>query len=359
MLRPAARCLSAGGLVAILSNKKLYAQRESIWKLPTSFASHAATKCEETAHTPWSGKGDVFKPDFRGQFTPSRGLHPNDVDGSAPVVELQAGPFKSRWLRVRKGATVDHVRKMLDEAEEGAMSAIYVGIPDDHDESGKIVAALREHGFRFHHMHDGSLKEFSNMPAGELIYYRWVAKRADMVPPYSTASEGVGVCVVSPDKESILLVWEYGHWKMVTGTVEPKSNFTETVRKEVMEEVGLELEDSMQLIGGYQETKTRDRCVSNVFLTFAAVAKSKDFKLDNMEIHQARWFPLSSIPTVEDEKKAKSFPKRPHTMEVDFGLTNQNVLSRTVCHFVDAYRQGRGLHVKHWGSDRAQRDLFC
>jgi len=48
-----------------------------------------------------------------------------------------------------------------------------------------------------------------------------------------------------------------------------------------MEEVGLELEDDMQLIGGYQETKTRDQCISNVFMTFAAVAKSMDFKVDS------------------------------------------------------------------------------
>jgi len=125
-----------------------------------------------------------------------------------------------------------------------------------------------------------------------------------------------------------------------------------------MEEVGLELEDDMQLIGGYQETKTRDQCISNVFMTFAAVAKSMDFKVDNMEIHQARWFPLSSIPTSEDEKRAKTFPNKPHTMEVDFGLPDQNVLSRTVCLFVDTYRQGRGLHVVNWGSDKARRELF-
>merc|ERR1712217_104618 len=164
--------------------------------------------------------------------------------------------------------------------------------------------------------------------------------------------------VVSPDKQSILLVWEYGHWKMVTGSVEPKSSFTATVRKEVMEEVGLELEDDIELIGGWQETKTRDQCMSNVFMTFAAVAKSKRFKVDNTEIHQARWFPLSSIPTSEDEKRAKRFPNRPHTMEVDFGLPDQNVLSRTVCRFVDTYRTGRGFHVVKWGSDKAKRELF-
>merc|ERR1711874_862356 len=103
--------------------------------------------------------------------------------------------------------------------------------------------------------------------------------------------------------------------------------------------------DDMQFIGGYQEAKFRDKCINNVFMTFAAVAKSREFNVDNMEIHQARWFPISSIPTTEDEKKAKVFPRKPHTMEVDFGLPNQNVLSRTVCFFVDNYRQGRGLRV--------------
>ena len=36
----------------------------------------------------------------------------------------------------------------------------------------------------------------------------------DMVPPATSSIEGVFVFVLSPDEQQVLLVWEYGHWKV-------------------------------------------------------------------------------------------------------------------------------------------------
>jgi hypothetical protein len=36
-----------------------------------------------------------------------------------------------------------------------------------------------------------------------------------MVPPASSSIEGVFVFVLSPDEQQVLLVWEYGHWKVL------------------------------------------------------------------------------------------------------------------------------------------------
>ena len=36
----------------------------------------------------------------------------------------------------------------------------------------------------------------------------------DMVPPACSSIEGVFVFVLSPDEQQVLLVWEYGHWKV-------------------------------------------------------------------------------------------------------------------------------------------------
>jgi hypothetical protein len=35
-----------------------------------------------------------------------------------------------------------------------------------------------------------------------------------MVPPATSSIEGVFVFVLSPDEQQVLLVWEYGHWKV-------------------------------------------------------------------------------------------------------------------------------------------------
>jgi hypothetical protein len=35
-----------------------------------------------------------------------------------------------------------------------------------------------------------------------------------MVPPSTSSIEGVFVFVLSPDEQQVLLVWEYGHWKV-------------------------------------------------------------------------------------------------------------------------------------------------
>ena len=36
-----------------------------------------------------------------------------------------------------------------------------------------------------------------------------------MVPPACSSIEGVFVFVLSPDENQVLLVWEYGHWKVL------------------------------------------------------------------------------------------------------------------------------------------------
>ena len=41
-----------------------------------------------------------------------------------------------------------------------------------------------------------------------------------MVPCYATSIEGVGALVLSPDEKKVLLVWEYGNCKPLSGAVD-------------------------------------------------------------------------------------------------------------------------------------------
>eukprot|EP00929_Paragymnodinium_shiwhaense_P059076 TRINITY_DN29572_c0_g1_i1.p1 TRINITY_DN29572_c0_g1~~TRINITY_DN29572_c0_g1_i1.p1 ORF type:complete len:385 (+),score=35.53 TRINITY_DN29572_c0_g1_i1:65-1156(+) len=336
------RSISAGTVAVYLSGGRLE-RRPSLTAVTRSHALAHAVACEARP----GDKADVwssYKADYRGQITPSRAVRTARPAGHPmPPVDLQGGPFRSRWLRVHHGASVADVTEALAQAEDGASSAIYCGLPDDLSTAGPLVAALRQRGFKFHHFHEGD----ASAP-NELIYYRWYGKGADMVPSYSTALEGIGVLVLSPNQDEVLLAWEYGHWKMITGNVDAKESMADTVRREVREEVGLELTDSvpMQMIGGWQEARSRDRSVNNIFCTFAVTAKSKEVKVDGHEIHDARWFPLASMPTFQDDINAPKVQSKPFSLEWDMGAPGKNFISRSIPRFLDVLKQGRGLRVE-------------
>lgn len=299
--------------------------------------------------SPWN-----FKAEYRGQLTPSR-------QPGVEAVQMHGGPFQSRWLRVGPGAGVQDVLHAVDTAEQGATTAVYVGVPDDYEHCGSLVKDLRARGFEFHHLFPGE----GDAPAGELIYYRWAGKGADLVPSYSTALEGVGVMVLSPDEDELLLAWEYGNWKMITGNVDAGESIVSAVRREVGEEVGLELGDgdAIRLMGGWQDAKARDERMNIFFCVFTARAKSRNVRVDGVEIGEARWFPLNSLPTLDDEQSAQKVAGRPFSME--WGLQSvapeQQYISRTVARFLEVHRQSRGLEVRsHTGSGPLdRRDLFC
>jgi len=275
------------------------------------------------------------------------GCFKSKSDHETTLVKVSSGRFKSRWLRVTARATAKHVTTSLKEVEKekSECNSIWVAVADDHRETGPIVVALRAKGYLFHHFEDG-----------KLLYYRWVGDpNHDMVPPHMTANEGVGICVLSPDGESILLQWEHGFWKMITGTVETGDSTLGTVRKEVREEMGTELEDNFQFLGGFQ---VRQNGPAHIMLVFAATAKSLGFQVDNVEISEGQWFPLSSIPHVEENSlDGKEFFAK---IEADLGCHGRNFLQFETALFVNVLRQKRSLKAERWSDPRSkkERDIF-
>jgi 8-oxo-dGTP pyrophosphatase MutT (NUDIX family) len=126
-------------------------------------------------------------------------------------------------------------------------------------------------------------------------YYLWIDKSiTDKVPPYTTSSEGVGALIFSPDQLEILLVEEWGHWKFVSGNVDSGENIIDTLKREIKEEVGLEIEKDIQLIGGWQINKSSGNINDN-FHCFKVVATSFEFKIDGVEIKKAKWFSIDYL----------------------------------------------------------------
>jgi len=271
---------------------------------------------------------------------------------------LQRGPFHSLWIRVggdarRKvsaGALEELVSTSLsDQAALKVPGAVYVAL-DERSISSEHVQCLHRCGFRFHH------HRTSPEPEGdEFVYYRWPDRPDfdDKVPSYSTATEGVGALVLSPDEKRILLVWEYGCWKMVTGSVDAGEGTLQAMRRELQEEVGLREDAAFKpvYLGGWQASRAYDRQVNNHFSVYAVRVQDEATQIDTNEIGAARWFDLAALRERAAAADAASQPASSR-MPLDVsGLSpglqadGPTPVSTTLLHSVETLQSGRGLHV--------------
>ena len=109
------------------------------------------------------------------------------------------------------------------------LGQVYVALSERSIDAAH-VRCLLDKGFRFYH--------HRTSPEGEdeLVYYAWPDRPdfPDKVPPYATSTEGVGAILLSPDERRVLLVWEYGCWKMPTGAVDAGESALSALRREVL-----------------------------------------------------------------------------------------------------------------------------
>ena len=162
----------------------------------------------------------------------------------------QAGPFGGLWLRIGSPGgppTPDtaSLTEALTTVPVNPAAAIYVAL-GERCISPQMTESLLSQGFSFHHYRrsppasGGSQQQQHN----EFVYYKWGGDPGhDMVPAYATATEGVGGLLLSPDEREVLLIWEYGCWKMVTGSVDPGERLLGTLHREASEEVRLTIDD--------------------------------------------------------------------------------------------------------------------
>lgn len=149
--------------------------------------------------------------------------------------------------------------------------AIYVALRQGEPAETALIPSLLSRGFRFHRFRDCNgeaqrfvVKEplFAETDA-ELCYYRWEGPEQDRVPAFGSSNGGVGALILGPPpaadggggepRTKVLLVFEYGWWKPVTGMVSRNESKFEALRRECTEEVGVEVEtDEVYFVGGWQ-----------------------------------------------------------------------------------------------------------
>ena len=250
-------------------------------------AAGSATTANEGDGRSLLGAALSYKELFRGQLAPPL---PSSADASStesgPVVfdrgiGWQAGAYGSLWLRLGLGpgaaapTSAEVLSPALDEAlarTEGK-AAVYVGIQELALDPS-VSSLLRQRGFRYHHFRHAPPegKAFGvgggGWRTGEHVYYRWNGDPShDMVPAYCTSIEGVGGLVLSPDESKVLLIWEYGHWKPITGAVDDGESALGACRREMREEAGVAADASFRpvFVGGWQMARARDDRVNDNF----------------------------------------------------------------------------------------------
>lgn len=102
-------------------------------------------------------------------------------------------------------------------------------------------------------------------------------------------------CIIRNGDKILFVRLGYSHkvWTIPGGRVDKNETPEQTVRREVKEEVGITLGD-IEMIGEY--VSTREYKIDTV-KCFQAWVDSFDFKIDNIEIIEAKWCIIDNLPT--------------------------------------------------------------
>ena len=166
-----------------------------------------------------------------------------------------------------------------------------------------------------------------------------------MVPSYSTSIEGATAICLSPDGTKVLLVWERESWTTPGGAVDPGECKVETLRRELMEEVGAELDEKaeMQYVGGWSKGRARDNISNDSFSCFVVHLKSEHLQVDNLEIEEAGWFEWKPLLAKWREMGSPSGKQ----LEIDVGKgEGRSKMGGNTLLGLDLYEKGKGSKLK-------------
>jgi len=159
----------------------------------------------------------------------------------------------------------------------------------DHDEAGLLAYARAMISWRRRHRHCGSCGALTRAAqAGHVMACSDDACGAQSFPRLDPA-----VIVLVTDGERALLgrqaSWPAGRYSTLAGFVEPGESLEDAVRREVLEETGVEVAEPR-----YHSSQPWP-FPSSLMLGFVATAASTGIELGDDELEDARWFTRAEI----------------------------------------------------------------
>ena len=125
-----------------------------------------------------------------------------------------------------------------------------------------------------------------------------------IIPPYANHTIGIGGLVIN-DKNELLTIRELAHvkkypnnWKFPGGMLDPFENFEEGVKREVLEETGVNTEFDSFI--GFRHHHIGQFKTSNIYAVCRLKPTSHEITIQESEIFDARWFPIADY--MSDEK---------------------------------------------------------
>lgn len=121
-------------------------------------------------------------------------------------------------------------------------------------------------------------------------------------PIFSTACSMI---VLNPTKDKILLIKQYGkdRYVLVAGYINKGEDAESTVKREVKEEMGLEVDELEFNQSQYFPPS------NTLMINFSCVAKSEDFTM-NEEVDEAKWMSIEEVyDMIAKNSLAQSFLK--------------------------------------------------
>ncbi|XP_033350342.1 nudix hydrolase 8 [Bombus vosnesenskii] len=168
-----------------------------------------------------------------------------------------------------------------------------------HLPQSEWIPLLVKEGFKFHH----AKQEY-------VMLYRWLVKDEECnVPHYAHTNLGVGGFVYNEETKEILVIKEkYANgppiWKLPGGYVEPEEDLEEAVKREVLEETGVQT--TFKCIIGFRHVHGYAFGCSDIYMIAYLSPININIKKCEKEISDCRWMKVNDYlehPEVSENNK--------------------------------------------------------
>lgn len=203
-------------------------------------------------------------------------------------IDIIDAEWQSKIIKIKEGNSygTSSLLVLIKHFEEINLRTIYLEI-NEHV-LGELLPIVINLGYKF--------RSYDN---GIYQYYKWLPTDIeDKVHLYATSTASAAIMILSPDELSVLMVHEHGVWKFVTGNNNYKELNLETAKREMCEEVGLEIDSKFvpKVVGFWNISGKNGGKINDMMTCYICKSLSETIKMDELE--HAQWFKIKDLKLV-------------------------------------------------------------